>query len=203
MGGLLPGMPKISSIRKYLTFFIVLAILLLVWIGVNKWQYGKMPWEMLKEANDRLNQTATSSSESQATTSKESAPQLSQTERQTIMKGIAGKISDLSPTKPVLGGQWYVTRFWFVLGGDDYAYVEYEDGHIMRRILASVDSTGENPTYASGDNFSLTAQNYKVVAYFEPGENDWELKQGEDTMVGKQLDLYEFGESKNEWVKKN
>lgn len=169
---------------------IIFGILFLAWVGVNKWQYGKTPWEMLKEANDKLNQTATSSVESQATTSKESMPQVSQAARQAIMKGIAGKISDLSPAKPVLGGKWYVARFWFVLGSDDYVYVEYEDGHIMRRILARAEGLGESPAY-------------KVIAYFEPGENDWELKRGEDTTVGKPLDLYEFDENKNEWVKKN
>ncbi|MBI4812150.1 hypothetical protein HY798_01705 [Candidatus Falkowbacteria bacterium] len=60
----------------------------------------------------------------------------------------------------------------------------------MGRILAWADGSAEKPAY-------------KIVAYFEPGENDWELKQGEDTMAGKPLDLYEFDESQNEWVKKN
>lgn len=182
-------MSAISSTQKYLTFLIILAALVLAWIGVNKWQYGKMPWEMLKEANDRLNQAATNSAENEATTSNESMTQLSPAARQTIMKDIAGKISDLSPAKPVLGGRWYVTRFWFVSDSDDYVYVEYEDGHIMGRILTQIDGSGKS--------------HYKVVAYFEPGESDWELKQGEDTMVGKPLDLYEFDESKKEWIKKN
>jgi len=181
-------MPAISSTRKYLTIFIVLGALFLAWIGVNKWQYGKMPWEMLKEANNRLNQEATSGVESEATTSNETKPQASQAARQATMKDITGKIGDLSPAKPVLGGKWYVTRFWFVSDGNNYAYVEYEDGHIMGRILVS-----------AGEKSSA----YKVVAYFEPGESDWALKQGEDTMAGKPLDLYEFDESKNEWVKKN
>lgn len=181
-------MPAISSTRKYLTLFIVLGALFLAWVGVNKWQYGKMPWEMLKEANDRLNQEATSGIESEATTSNETIPPVSQAVRQAIMKGIAVKIGELSPTKPVLGGKWYATRFWFVSDGNDYAYVEYEDGHIMGRILVSAEEKSST---------------YKVVAYFEPGESDWALKQGEDTMVGKQLDLYEFDENKSEWVKKN
>jgi len=60
----------------------------------------------------------------------------------------------------------------------------------LRRILVNIEGAEENPQY-------------KVIAYFEPGENDWVLKTGQDIILGKQLRLYEYDESKGEWVKKN
>ena len=68
---------------------------------------------------------------------------------------------------------------------DKDIYVEYEDGHILRRILIE-----------SGEEYSL-------IGYFEPGETDWELKDGEDKFFGSQLDLYEFDQESNQWIKRN
>lgn len=106
------------------------------------------------------------------------------------MKDLASKIKQLSPVEPVLGGQWFVDRFWFVNGSDEYVYAEYEDGHILRMILIKAT--------AQGNSFD-----YKIEAYFEPGESDWLLKSGQDSQASKNLDLYEFDANSNEWVKKN
>lgn len=100
------------------------------------------------------------------------------------------RIGEISPVKPVLGGNWYVTRFWFVQTSNKDFYLEYEDGHIMRQILLE----------AYKENNEL---GYKVVGYFEPGETSWKLKDGEDKFFGKLLDLYEYDEEINAWVKKN
>lgn len=110
--------------------------------------------------------------------------------REEIMDDFMKKISEISPAKPVLGGKWYINRYWFPQGIDDSFYAEYEDGHIMRQVLITAEKK---------DN----QLNYKVVAYFEPGENDWLLKQGEDKFLGKPLDLYEYNEELGKWVKKN
>ena len=105
-----------------------------------------------------------------------------------IMKYAAANIAKLSPVQPVLGGKWFVSRFWFASGEKFYA--EYEDGHILRKILITASGTKQNPRY-------------EVTAYFEPGESDWALKQGKDTIYGQPLDLYEYDEAKKVWVKKN
>jgi hypothetical protein len=110
--------------------------------------------------------------------------------REEIFVDFPNKIADISPTKPVLGGNWYINRFWFIQDSNEDFYAEYEDGHIMARILIE----------AGRNNSGL---NYKVVAYFEPGENDWVLKQGEDKFFGEPLDLYEHSEDLGKWVKKN
>lgn len=110
--------------------------------------------------------------------------------REEIMKDCETKIAGLSPVKPVLGGNWYINRFWFIKESDKDFYIEYEDGHIMRRILIEADKK----------NGKL---DYEVVAYFEPGENDWVLKRGEDKFSGSLLDLYEHSEELNQWIKKN
>lgn len=108
--------------------------------------------------------------------------------RNDIMVYVAKNIASLSPTKPVLGGSWYVTRFWFA--SDSQFYAEYEDGHIMRKILIEI---------VTGQNLKPL---YEVKAYFEPGESDWTLKQGKDMIYGKPLDLYEYDQVKG-WIKKN
>ncbi len=91
---------------------------------------------------------------------------------QDFVRNIKMQISDLSPEPAVLGGAWQVSRVWFAL--DDHAYVEYEDGHAMRRILVK----------------QINDNDFEVLAFFEPGEDDWVLVSGEDTMFGQALDLY-------------
>lgn len=115
---------------------------------------------------------------------------LPQTQREKIMNDLAVKIAQISPVEPVLGGHWLVDRFWFVNGSDKDVYVEYEDGHILRRVLLTIAE--------SNGSFK-----YTVAAYFESGESDWVLKSGQDTQFGKSLDLYEYNQKTSEWVKKN
>ena len=110
--------------------------------------------------------------------------------REEIMDDFMKKIGEISPAKPVLGGNWYINRYWFPQGTNDGFYAEYEDGHIMRRVLITAEKNDNQP-------------DYKLIAYFEPGENDWVLKQGEDKFSGKPLDLYEHSEELERWVKKN
>jgi len=110
--------------------------------------------------------------------------------REEVMTDLVNKIASISPAKPVLGGSWYINRFWFIKDSNKDFYIEYEDGHIMRQVLVE----------AGKKNGNL---NYKVVAYFEPGENDWELKQGEDKFRGEILNLYEHSEELNQWIRKN
>ena len=106
------------------------------------------------------------------------------------MTDVAEKIGDISPVKSVLGGSWYVNRFWFIKDSDENFYVEYEDGHILRQVLLNAEKTKDE-------------LNYKVIGYFEPGETTWILKEGEDLFFGKGLDLYEYDEESSRWVKKN
>lgn len=106
------------------------------------------------------------------------------------MEDFATKISEISPTKAVLGGKWFVTRYWFIAGSDNNFYAEYEDGHIMGRVLIEA---------GKQDN----KLNYRLIAYFEPGENDWVLKTGEDKFLGTPLELYEYSEELGQWIKKN
>ena len=112
------------------------------------------------------------------------------TERDIIMEDVAQTIMEISPAKPVLGGHWFVDRFWFVSDSDSDFYVEYEDGHILRRVLLQAQE-------------KETGLSYKVVASFEPGESQWTLKSGQDTQFSKNLDLYEFDDTLGRWVKKN
>jgi len=105
--------------------------------------------------------------------------------REEIMNYTTENIVSLSPQEPVLGGSWHIIRFWFATDSDIYA--EYEDGHVLRQILISVK---EGP-------------DYKVIGYFESGEDGWQIKVGEDTQFGKPLDLYERDNETGKWIKKN
>jgi len=44
---------------------------------------------------------------------------------------------------------------------------------------------------------------YKIIGYFEPGENNWILKKGKDTIFNSNLDLYEYDDESDCWLKKN
>ena len=117
----------------------------------------------------------------------EQKPQLN---RQEVMKDIAERISEISPVKPVLGGNWYLNRFWFVENNNENFYVEYEDGHILRQILLKVEK-------------EKNELKYKLIGYFEPGENNWVLKKGENPFFDSLLDLYEYNKESDRWLKKN
>ena len=108
--------------------------------------------------------------------------------RKEFMDYVSKNISDLSPEKPVLGGRWRVVRFWFVKNA--VAYVEYEDGHILRQILVETKEGSEGKI------------NYKVVGYFEPGINEWILEEGDDPYFGKLRELYEWDDINKAWRKR-
>lgn len=112
--------------------------------------------------------------------------------RAAIMEDVAGKIGEFSPIEPVLGGKWYILRYWFVDGSQNIFYVEYEDGHIIRKLLLTANLLQ-----------APSAIDYKINAYFEPGESDWALKSGEDQNSALPLILYEYDEAAKAWMRKN
>ncbi len=184
---------KKQKAGRVAVFGVLLAVLILAWIGSYRLKYHTWPWVDIKSAvnNARNNIGENATTTIQNNEAKiEPSPEQKKSEafRQAVMNDLSGKIIQLSPVKPVLGGNWFVDRFWFA--NDNDVYIEYEDGHILARILISVEGQEGN-------------LKYNVVGYFEPGENDWILKQGKDTMLGKRLDLYEFDQVKGQWVKKN
>ena len=88
-------------------------------------------------------------------------------------------ISNLSPEPAVLGGTWYITRFSLV--DENHLYIDYEDGHIMRRLLLEKSDT-----------------DWKVLGFFQPGKDMWELVEGQDTYLGSPLTIYDMSEN-GEW----
>jgi hypothetical protein len=175
-----------KTIWKILVFLLVLAILCLAWVGSFWLKYKYWPWNDLKRAVENISGDNSDISQGNEVAKTEEAD--SELAKQIAMSDLSGKIGELSPEKPVLGGKWRITRFWFA--DDKDVYIEYEDGHIMRRLLAQISGEDEKPEY-------------KIIAFFEPGENDWILKTGNDTALGKKLDLYEYDEAREEWIKKN
>lgn len=164
---------------------IILLVLLAVLVGVifvYRASYDRWPWQGGAEV---VTPAATASPEASTL----DTPGV-KTEREIIMEDAAQAIADISPVEPVLGGSWYVLRFWFVNGSNLDFYAEYEDGHILRRVLLQ----------AQEKEMGL---NYEVVAYFEPGEAQWALKSGQDTQFGKNLDLFEFNDTLGRWTKRN
>lgn len=165
---------------------IILIVLILVLAGavvLFQQKYDRWPWQ--KEVSVPT-PTATASPTPGGSAEEETDM------RQIVMKDVAAKIGQLSPVEPVLGGQWYVTRFWFIDGSYATLYAEYEDGHILRQILLTA-NTSQAPQKLS----------YKVDAYFEAGESGWLIKSGKDQESTLPLILFEFDPSQNKWVRKN
>jgi len=169
---------------------IILLILLAVLVGallLYKGKFQRWPWEKFAGL---ISPTATPEaslgvSESPLVSPKEKGP------RDLVMEDIAQKISELSPEEAVLGGKWFVDRFWFIDGSYATLYVEYEDGHIMRRLLLTANLS------------QMPKISYKVDAFFEPGESDWVLKSGKDQKSTLSLILYEYNETAKQWTQKN
>jgi len=132
----------------------------------------------------------------------QSEEQRNQLNRQEITKDLTKKINEISPVKPTLGGNWYVNRFWFAENSNENFYVEYEDGHILRRVLVRVEKVPATSIKdkQAGREYKL---DYKIIGYFEPGENNWILKKGKDTIFNSNLDLYEYDDESDCWLKKN
>jgi len=169
---------------KYIIILIILLVIVVGVIFLYRQTVGRWPWQ--KEV---VSVSPTISVLISPSISATPAP-AAQGERKLIMEDVAQTIGDISPVQPVLGGHWFVDRFWFVSGSDQDFYVEYEDGHILRRVLLQAQE-------------KETGLSYQVLAYFESGESDWVQKSGQDTGFGKSLDLYEFDDSLKSWVKKN
>ena len=126
-----------------------------------------------------------------ATVSPEGASPQAKEPRDYVMEDVALRISEISPVEPVLGGKWYVLRYWFVDGSYNSFYVEYEDGHIMRKLLLTADLS------------QMPKISYSVNAVFEPGESDWTLKSGKDQQSSLPLILFEKDAKTGRWTQKN
>ncbi len=108
--------------------------------------------------------------------------------QQEVMEYLDDHIGKISPEEPVLGGSWHITAFWFI--SDKNLYIDYEDGHIIRRVLIELVK-------------DLPSLEYKIIGYFEPGEGGWFLKEGEDPYFDAALDLYQKDKETGKWSKQN
>lgn len=171
---------------------IILLILLAVLAGalfLYKEKFQRWPWQ--KFSGLVSSTTTTPEAIISSTLPSPSALPVEKEPREAVMEDVAKRISELSPEKAVLGGKWFIDRFWFVDGSNNSFYVEYEDGHILRRILLTADTS------------QMPKINYKVDAFFEPGESDWILKSGKDQKSGLPLILYSYDETQKRWIQKN
>jgi len=78
-------------------------------------------------------------------------------------------------------------RAWFA--DNSHVYVEHGAASSEFQVLFKVDKKdGE--------------MQYNTIGFFEPGESDWELIEGEDPFFGESRILYEKNE-KGEWIRRN
>jgi len=160
----------------------ILVILFLILVGgvfLYKTQYQHWPWD---QQVTLISPIATPSDD---------GLRANKEPREIVMEDAAKRINEISPVQPVLGGQWYVLRYWFIDGSDNSFYVECEDGHIMRKFLLTADLS-QKP-----------AISYKVNAIFEPGESDWILKSGQDKKSALPLILFEYDAARKQWAQRN
>ncbi|KKT76222.1 MAG: hypothetical protein UW72_C0009G0022 [Parcubacteria group bacterium GW2011_GWF2_44_7] len=171
--------------KKQYSILILLVVILIGGVFLFRERFDKWPWQGASPtASPIVTSTPTPSNSSASPEAKEP--------REVVMEDAAVKIAQISPVEPVLGGKWYVNRFWFIDGSYSSFYVEYEDGHIMRRVLLTAD-TSQAPANIA----------YHVDAYFEPGDSDWILKTGKDQKSGLSLILYEYDQNLKRWTKRN
>ena len=166
--------------------FYILIILILILIGgiLGFWlKYDKWPWQREEVSVPQSTETATAQPSGSNAVAKEP--------REIVMEDVAARIGQLSPEAAVLGGQWYVLRYWLIGGSYSTFYVEYEDGHIMRKLLLTANLS------------KLPSISYKVNAVFEPGESDWILKTGQDQASALPLILFELDQATGRWTQKN
>ena len=156
-------------------------------LSLYRVKFERWPWEKFSGLvpPTATPENSTSVSESPLVSPEEKGP------RDFVMEDVAQKIGELSPEKEVLGGKWFVDRFWFIDGSYSTVYVEYEDGHIMRKLLLTANLS------------QMPKISYKVDAVFEPGESDWVLKSGKDQKSTLPLILFEYSEAQKRWIQKN
>jgi|GEM_PF-1761433 len=180
-------MPKTKKkkIIKWLLLFLVLVLVgtVFYWQDVKK-IFSPLSEEIWKKDNGNENQGKEIISPSPTSTEAQKTPNTINN----FIDYVSKNISSLSPQPPVLGGRWGVNRFWFIK--ESIAYVEYEDGHILRQILVESKE-------ADGGKID-----YKVIGYFEPGSDEWILKEGDDPYFGKTGDLYEWDDINKNWKKR-
>lgn len=104
-----------------------------------------------------------------------------------IIEKIELKMDDFSPVASSEEGNWKVKRVAFV--SPESFYVTYSDIDKLRRVL--LEKLEEQ-----------SPEDYRMTGYFEPGENFWELEQGEDPYFGESTDIYEKNED-GEWERIN
>ena len=109
--------------------------------------------------------------------------------RNEVISFFTERINEVSPEKSVLGGSWHVTRFRFI--DDKNVYIEYEDGHIVRAFLLSLEKkVGSTP-------------DYKIIGFFEPGPLGYTLLAGEDKFKDKPQEIMEYNQTVGKWIKVN
>jgi len=171
---------------------IILLILLVVLAGalfLYKEKFQRWPWQKF---SGLVSPTATPEATSDVSASPSPSVLPAEKEpREIVMEDAAKRISELSPEGAVLGGKWFATRFWFIDGSNNTFYVEYEDGHILRRLLLTANLS------------QMPGISYQVDAFFEPGESDWILKSGKDQKSGLPLILFSYDEAQKRWIQKN
>lgn len=164
----------------------LLLLIALIWAGFFIWTEKEIFWPEIPETEIEPESKVKESKMAPAERAEEESQLTLKIEE--IMGYVDDNISELSPVKPSSGKEWQVVRFWFVNNYD--FYVEYEDGQILRQILISARGRDVKPIY-------------NVIAYFEPGENEWILKKGNDIMFGKESILYEKDSQTNKWIRRN
>jgi len=173
--------------KKQIIILLILLAVLASALFLYREKFQRWPWQKF---SGLVSPTATPTAISNTSASPSISP-AEREPREIVMEDAAKRISELSPEKAVLGGKWFVNRFWFIDGSNNTFYVEYEDGHILRRVLLTANLS------------QMPSISYKVDAFFEPGESDWILKSGKDQRSELPLILYTYDEAQKRWIQKN
>jgi hypothetical protein len=137
--------------RQGFLFFggaVLIFILVLIWVGANKmYQAPKTDIKMDISDNDAC---ASSKDEDRQLC-------LRNVEQSLFENYLKANISDLSPTKEVLGGKFYITNISWL--PDRVAVINYEDGHIALKARVAL-----NAIYQDGWPETVEVKSFNVLS---------------------------------------
>lgn len=105
----------------------------------------------------------------------------------TIIRNTVLLLNDIIPEIDKTDKYWYPVRFYFV-DNHNY-YVEYTNNVDTRKILISLNNNDDLGKKES----------YKVIAYFKPGKNMWDIIWGKDLFFDREKIVYEYNVEKTSW----
>lgn len=128
---------------------VLIFVLVLIWVGANNKIYQPPKINTKMDISDDNNKCASSKDEDRKRC-------LMEVEQSLFENYLKANISELSPTKEVLGGKFYITNISWL--PDRIAIVSYEDGHIVLEAKVAL-----NAIYQDGWPETVEVKSFDII----------------------------------------